>query len=130
MIGNLVLAGALEPEDFGRLALFQAVLGLAIGVSTFGFDSLVVRREVDVSPATIRRAIATGVATGVVAGLASYFVFGFPLIVVGLLSASCVAGASARMYAAAEQAAVRLSRSQFLTQLPYVSFAIGGMCKR
>ncbi len=127
MLGNLALAAVLEPADFGRLALFEALTGIGVYLSPAGLDSLVVRRELRVGSSSLRRATGTSVLVALVVGGIAVALFGFDLPAVALLGGAVLAAATARMCAASEQAAVRLDRSQLLTQLPSVCFGFGAV---
>ncbi len=127
MLGNLALAGVLEPADFGRLALFEALTGIGVYLSPVGLDSLVVRRELRVGSSSLGRATGSSVLVAALVGGIAVTLFGFALPAVALLGGAVLAAALARMCAASEQAAVRLGRSQLLTQLPNVCFGTGGV---
>lgn len=127
MLGNLALAAVLEAADFGRLALFEALTGIGVYLSPAGLDSLVVRRELRVGSSSLRRATGTSVLVALIVGGIAVALFGFDLPAVALLGGTVLAAATARMCAASEQAAVRLGRSQLLTQLPSLCFGAGGI---
>ena len=127
MLGNLSLAGVLPAKDFGRLALFQAILGVSVGLAPLGLDSLVVRRELLFSPGNLWRASLAGALTALVAAAVAASAFELTPWAIGLVAAAVLAASGARMCAAAEQARVRLGRSQLLAQIPSLSFGVGGI---
>jgi len=125
-VGNLAFAAALEPADFGRLALFQALLGVASGLAPLGLDQLVVRRELQVGPASLRRAFAAGATVAAGVALAA-LAFGLKWAAVTLLVVAVLASAAARVGAARQQGALRLARAQLVVQLPFLAFGVGGL---
>lgn len=122
--GNLAFAGLLTTEAFGWLALFQAFLALVGGIAPLGLDSLVVRREVQSFGAALRRAVVTSLvpasAGALVLGLAYGMEPGFCL----LLAIGAVGSAVTAVCTAFDRAALRLSRAQLVTQLPYFVFGL------
>ncbi len=125
MAGNLLLAGALTPEHFGRLTLYQALLGLSAGVAPLGLDSLVVRREIGYGKESVALASGAGAMTASLTAVLAAVLFQFDAGSVGLIVAAVLFAGVARLCAASEQAVLRLTRSQILTQLPFLSFGIG-----
>ncbi|UCG85391.1 MAG: hypothetical protein JSW71_15850 [Gemmatimonadota bacterium] len=127
MLGNLVLAGILAPEDFGRLVLFQAMLGLGVSLAPLGLDSLVVRRELWLDSPALRMAALAGSITAVAFGIVAVVFFGLALTAVSLLAPAILVATTARMCAASEQARLRLGKAQLLAQLPSLWFGVGAV---
>lgn len=72
-LGNLLLARALSPEQYGLVTLFIGILSVASLVAPVGLDLVISRRGLTLSP-TLRRAaliacLCVGVATAAVASL-------------------------------------------------------------
>lgn len=125
MLGNLILAGSLPTDGFGRLALFQAILGLGAGLGPLGLDTLVVRRELPVSRSTLRWSAGAGTLMAGLAAVVAAGLYAFDVAALLLLGSAVLAGTILRMCAASLQAAVLLGRAQLLTQLPFVLFGMG-----
>ncbi len=125
-LGNLAFAAALEPADFGRLALFQALLGVASGLAPLGLDQLVVRRELQVGPASLWRTFGAGAAVAMGAALTALLGFGLSRAAVILLVAGVLGSAAARVSAAVQQGALRFGRGQLVLQVPFMVFGVGG----
>jgi O-antigen/teichoic acid export membrane protein len=127
MIANLLLAGLLGSEDFGRLALFEAVVAVSVGLGPVGLDTLVVRRELSVNSGTLWRAVWASSVVALVASFAGTAVYGLESAAVALLVVTCLAAAVSRMSAAHEQSVIRLTRSQLIAQVPKLVFAMGAL---
>ncbi len=125
MGGNLLLAGILARQDFGRLILFQSILTVGVGLAPLGLDNLVVRRELPPTGDTQRRVLLAAGAVAAALGVGTAVLYDFPIPIAALLAAGCVVAALARLYAAAERAALRLHRSQLVTQAPSVAYGAG-----
>lgn len=126
-VANLVFAGILSPDDFGRLSLFQALLFLGTGVAPLGLEQLAVRRELPRRWVTI--ALVTGIAIVSAAALAAIGVWGYDLRtdLSGLLGVACIAGGVARITSSFDRAVVALNSAQFVVQLPHLSFLLLGL---
>ncbi len=125
MGGNLLLAGILPRQDFGRLILFQSLLFVGVGLAPLGLDSLIVRRELSPGRGTVAAVLLAAAVTALLLGVAGSALYQLPLAPIGLLAAGCLAGAMGRLYAASEQTALRFRRSQFVSQVPFLAYALG-----
>lgn len=125
MGGNLLLAGILPRQDFGRLILFQSLLFVGVGLAPLGLDSLIVRRELSLARVPVAAVLLAAAITALFLCVAGSALYQLPLPAIGLLAAGCLAGAPGRLYAASEQTALRFRRSQFISQVPFLAYALG-----
>lgn len=126
---NLLLAGVLDPDAFGRLTLFQALLSVAVKVGAFGFDALAVRNEIPQNWSAITQ---VGVVALLIAGVVSVVAlggFGLSFEAAGCLFGGIVAGAIATLSASYKQGQMQLDQAQAILQLPFVFFLLvaGGL---
>ena len=91
-VGNLLLARALSPDQYGLVTLFIGIVSVASLVAPAGLDLVIARRGLTLSP-TLRRAaliacLCVGLATAVVASLTYHLT---PAVAIAMLF--CVAAA-------------------------------------
>lgn len=127
MVGNLVLAGVLPAEDFGRLTLIEAMLSVGVGIGPLGHDSLVVRREVPQSWGSIFRIGLGSVVTAATAGGVAYVFYDLGPVASILVSVGCLGGALGLLCASFDRADVQLNRAQAISQSPFLVFAVGAL---
>lgn len=127
MAGNLVLAGVLSAEDFGRLTLVEAILSVGVGIGPLGHDSLVVRREIPERWGSVLLISAASLVPSGLAGGTAYFLYGLGLPASLLVSLGCLGGTVGLLCAAFDRADVELNRAQAVSQLPFLAFALGGL---
>ena len=127
MVGNLAFAGMLSSEDFGRLTLFQAVLFIGVGLAPLGLDSLVVRREIEAVRTAMVGASVAAIVTAILIVVAAKALYDFGTWSIALIAVACLVGAVARIYAAFEQAVVRLPRSQLISQAPHLCYGLAAL---
>lgn len=126
MAGNLVLAGVLSAEDFGRLTLVEAILSVGVGIGPLGHDSLVVRREIPERWGSVLRILSGSLVPAGLAGAVAYYFYGLGPVASVLVTAGCLGGTVGLLCAAFDRADVELNRAQAVSQLPFLAFALGG----
>lgn len=127
---NLVLAGSLEPADFGRLVLVQALASVAIGLAPLGMDQLAVRRELPARWGSIRGVMASAAPVALVFGVGTSAWYSLPAVAAVLVTGMCLAGGVAAVCASFERSLVRVNRAMLITQTPHVVFAAGALAMR
>lgn len=129
-LANLVLAGVLAPDNFGRLVLVEALGSVGIGLAPLGMDNVAVRRELPARWESVGWVAATGAGVGTLFGVAAAAWYSLPLLAAALLATMCVAGGVATLCASFERARVRVRRAMLITQLPHAAFALGALTMR
>lgn len=127
MVGNLVLAGVLPAEDFGRLTLVEAILSVGVGIGPLGHDSLVVRREVPQRWESILLIGTGSLGLSALAGGVTYLLYEIGIVGSVLVSVGCLGGAVGLLCAAFDRADMNLNRAQAVSQLPFLAFAVGAL---
>lgn len=122
---NLILAGILDADAYGRLALYEAVLSVCSGLAPLGLDSLVVRREVRVARESILWFLGTGLLAGLAGLVVTRTVYTFPAAIGLLLAGTCVAASTNDLFSSGARAKMRFTWAQVLFQLPNFVFVAG-----
>lgn len=119
---NLILAGVLDADAFGKLTLYQAMLSLGVKVGAFGFDNLAVRREVARDWKVVGQVAGTATVVAAAVAAVALGTFDFSMAPAGFVMAGIVTGAVATLSASFLQGDMRLDRAQAILQLPFVVF--------
>lgn len=127
MVGNLVLAGVLSAEDFGRLTLVEALLSVGVGIGPLGHDNLVVRKEIPQRWGSILRISSVSLLPAILLGGVAWFLYGLGLSGAALVTLGCWGGSIGLLCASFDRADVRLDRAQAVSQLPFLAFAAGAL---
>jgi O-antigen/teichoic acid export membrane protein len=127
---NLLLAGWLPADAFGRLVLVQALAVIATGIAPLGMDQLAVRREFPVRWESLRTAAATAAVVAILFGSIAAGWYRLPTPAVVAVVGIGVAGGVAVVCASVERSLVRLNRAMLITQIPNAVFAAGALLMR
>lgn len=92
-LGNLFLARALLPEDYGRFSLFFALFVVGSHFAPFGYDQLLLRREIDPGAEILRRILTPALITAVITGAVAVAVYGMAYSGAAVLGLVVFAGA-------------------------------------
>jgi O-antigen/teichoic acid export membrane protein len=125
MTANLLLAGVLSADDFGRLTLVIAMLSLGVGMGPLGFNSLIVRREIPPEWRSLFGMAALASVPAAVLGIVGYAVYDLGAPGSGLVLLGCIGGVVGLLCSSFDRADVRLDRAQAVSQLPLLVFLAG-----
>ncbi len=122
---NLLLAGLLDPIQFGWFSLFQSFLALGVGLVPLGIDSLIARHEMQLLPRTLVRVIPALLLAGSIVAAISVVFYAMSWTMAIYLVAGTSLGAVGVLSAARERGALRLNTAQLIVQLPFLILLIG-----
>ncbi len=116
-VGNIFLARVLPPEEYGYVALFLALIQLAITLGPVGLETVINRHHLGATAALLLRAFGTStlVAVGLAVGAALFYGFGIALAAV--LALSALAASLNKVAGSFFQSRKRFGLSLFLNQI-------------
>jgi O-antigen/teichoic acid export membrane protein len=123
-LGNLLLARALSPAEFGIFTLFLALVQIGVSLAPIGLEGQVNRRPGGrVSPG---RPLLTSSIVGVVAALFAWFLYRMDVPLIAALLISITAGGTSRVASAIFQSRLRFGLALSLSQgLSVMLIALG-----
>lgn len=133
MLANVLYAKLLSPTDFGRLVLVETIASITMGISPFGFETLIGRKEVNHPRRAIAKLLGVLFLLGVVVVAVAHFLLPGSFLLIVLIVVASLAGAATRLFAAIEQSELRFSRSMLISQLAqflFLATAVAGFVFR
>ena len=127
MVANLIFAGLLPPEDYGKIAFFQGIVAVGGALGPLGIDQLAARGQMPRSWFALFQAAPVLVIIAVIVAVLGVVAYGLAAPVVILASLGATGAGMASTLAAFNQATVRFGRAQLILQSPFVVVGISSL---
>jgi O-antigen/teichoic acid export membrane protein len=116
-VGNILLARVLPPQEYGYVALFLALIQLAITLGPVGLETVIVRHDLGARAALLARAFVTSTVVGVALAAASMVLYGVDPVLATVLAVTALAASLNKVAGSFFQSRRRYGLSLFLNQI-------------
>src|SRR5688572_7435831 len=116
-VGNILLARVLPPQEYGYVALFLALIQLAITLGPVGLETVIVRHDLGARAALLARAFGTSTVVGVALAAASMVLYGVDPVLAAVLAVTALAASLNKVAGSFFQSRRRYGLSLFLNQI-------------
>jgi len=124
---NLILARVLPTTEYGLFTLVIALTNLSFAMAPIGVDGVVNRRHLEAGPKLLKRTLAAGLVTALIALTIAGFVYEIGTTVLLLVFITTVGGGAMLVAAAQFQSEQRYGISLALTQSPNVVLIVAAL---
>jgi O-antigen/teichoic acid export membrane protein len=124
---NLILARVLPTEEYALFTLAIALVNLAFALAPLGVDGIVNRRQLDASPALLRRTLSACVLVGLIFVFIAAIAYHMNATVLLLVFVSTVGGGAMSVAGGQFQAEQRFGISLALTQSPNLTLLVAAL---
>jgi O-antigen/teichoic acid export membrane protein len=116
-VGNILLARVLPPQEYGYVALFLALIQLAITLGPVGLETVINRHHLGASAALLVRSSGTSALVGIALAMASMALYGIDPVLAAMLALAALAASLNKVAGSFFQSRKRYGLSLFLNQV-------------
>jgi O-antigen/teichoic acid export membrane protein len=116
-VGNILLARVLPPVEYGYVALFLALIQLAITLGPVGLETVIIRHHLGARAALMARAFGTSAIVGIGLAAASMILYGANPSLAAVLAVAALAASLNKVAGSFFQSRERYGLSLFLNQI-------------
>jgi len=126
-LANLLLAGALAPQDYALIALVVSLINLSFPLSPLGLEKIVIRKKLKATPLLLARGTAASVLTATVTFFIGLFLYRLGIRELLFVWISVAAGGVAFLASAKFQSLERFAVSVVLAQSSCYFFLLAAL---